>query len=170
MNPEYLVIPPTLKRLMITRPMLERTRVLLARPGEQGLEAAVLWLGLVVSTIEARVDAVLFPRQIAYRTDEGLAVEIPVEEWTGIALRLPPGYFVLAKLHTHSADAYHSDMDAANPYMRHEGAFAITVPCFARCPFDTFEGWSVNIFCQQQWARIDRSEFAQTIVVEQAYS
>jgi hypothetical protein len=165
MSAPFLVIPPTLKRLTVTPGLLEESRTLLAGPGEQGLEAAVFWLGRVGSATEARVEAVHFPQQVAYRTEQGLAVEILAEAWTETALRLPPGAFVLAKLHTHGEDAYHSPVDEANPYMRYEGAIAITVPYFARLPFDGFEGWSVNLFREGRWVAVAAADIPRTMVM-----
>lgn len=165
MNAPFLVIPPTLQRLTVTPGVLKESRTLLAGRGEQGLEAAVLWLGRVASNTEGRVEAVYFPRQVAYRTEDGLAVEILAEAWTALALRLPPGVFALAKLHTHGEHAYHSPVDEANPYMRYEGAIAITVPCFAQLPFDGFEGWSVNLFREGRWVEVAPADIPRTIAV-----
>jgi hypothetical protein len=167
MSDEYLIIPPTLQRLRVPRLALEETRELLALSGAEGLEAVVLWLGSVVSATEARVEEVYFPRQIAYYSIYGLAVEIPVEEWTELALRLSPGQFVLAKLHTHSTRAYHSDVDAANPYLCHEGAISITVPDFASAPLADLTGCSVNVLRGQRWIELRSYEIRQMINVEE---
>ncbi len=164
----FLVIPQTLQRLVIQRSLVENTRVLLAGPGEAGFEAAALWLGSVLSEVEARVEEVYFPRQIVYRTAYGLAVEIPLEEWTDLALRLPTGLFVLAKLHTHAGAAYHSDVDAANPYLCHEGAISITVPNFAQAPLGGLEECSVNVLRQGRWRELSRAEIRQMIIIEEA--
>lgn len=163
----FLVIPPTLRRLLIAKSLLEETMVLLAGPGEAGLEAVVLWLGSVVSPFDARVGETYFPRQIGYSTALGLAVEISVEEWTDLALRLTPGHFVLAKVHSHAGMAYHSDVDAANPYLCHEGAIAITVPYFASSPIGSLDGWSVNVLRNQRWIELRLCDINRTIIVEE---
>lgn len=170
MSHAFLVIPPTLCRLSIPAAVLADTRELLAEPGERRLEAAVLWIGHVVSDFEARVDAVYFPYQIAYRIGNGLAVEIPVEEWTKLALRLPPGVFVLAKLHTHADEAYHSDVDAANPYLCHEGAISITVPHFAHDPLDDLACCSVNVLRGGEWYELTRSGVKRMFIIEKDVS
>jgi hypothetical protein len=167
MERPFLVIPLTLRRLVVTRSLVEDTRVLLARSGERGFEATTLWLGPVLSEVEARVEEVYFPQQIVYRTEYGLAVEIPVDEWTELALRLPPGRFVLAKLHTHAGLAYHSDVDAENPYLCHEGAVSITVPDFARESLGGLEECSVNVLRQGRWRELSMAESKQTIIVEE---
>ncbi len=168
MGGPVLVIPPTLRQLIVPRRVLEETHILLSGPGEEGCEATVLWLGTVVTAVAARVEAAYFPRQVAYRARFGLAVEIPVEEWTDLALRLPARRFVLAKLHTHAGRAYHSEVDAANPYLCHEGAIAITVPNFARGPLGGLEGWSVNALREGQWVELRPGEVARTILIEEA--
>ncbi len=166
MGEPFLIIPRTLRCLTVKRSLVDYTRVLLARSGERGFEATVLWLGPVLSEVEARVEEVYFPQQIVYRTEYGLAVEIPVEEWTELALRLPPGRFVLAKLHTHAGPAYHSDADAENPYLCHEGAISITVPGFAQAPLGGLEECSVNVLRQGSWRELSVAETKQTIIVE----
>jgi len=165
MTDQILVIPPTLRHLFIPRGVLEDSRLHLADPGAQGYEAVVLWLGSVLSPTEAQVEHVYFPCQIAYRIDDGVAIEIPVEEWTDLALRLPTGLFVLAKLHTHPGAAYHSATDAANPYLNHEGAVSITVPHFAQNPLDNLYSCSVNVLRQGRWIEISPSEVAETFTI-----
>lgn len=165
MSTKFLVIPPTLNRLIVPQSIVLGSAALLAEPGVEGFEAAVLWLGTIVSAHEARVTAPYFPRQYTYRSADGLAVEIPVAEWTALALRLPPGLFVLAKLHTHGTSAYHSHVDAANPYLSHEGAVAITVPDFARNPLADFTGCSVNIMRNHRWVELTAHEVRQLLTV-----
>ncbi|HEU5377641.1 MAG TPA: hypothetical protein VFV38_19630 [Ktedonobacteraceae bacterium] len=165
MTDQILVIPPTLHHFFVPRWVLQESRLLLAGPGAQGDEAAVLWLGSALSPTEARVEHAYFPRQIAYRSDDGVAIEIPIEEWTNLALQLPPGQFVLAKLHTHPGAAYHSKTDAANPYLNHEGAVSITLPYFAQLPFDNLERCSVNVLRQGRWIEISPSEVAEAFTI-----
>ncbi len=165
MTDQILVIPPTLRHFFVPRWVLQDSRLLLAGPGAQGYEAVVLWLGSVLSPTEARVEHVYFPRQIAYRSDDGVAIEIPIEEWTELALRLPPGQFVLAKLHTHPGTAYHSETDAANPYLNHEGAVSITIPHFAHIPLDDLYSCSVNVLRQGRWIEISPSEVGATFTI-----
>ncbi len=167
MGQSFLVIPKTLRRLMVKGSLVEHSRELLACSGERDFEAVVLWLGTVLSEVEARVEHIFFPRQIVYRTEYGLAVEVPVEEWTELALRLPPGWFVLAKLHTHAGAAYHSDVDAENPYLCHEGAISITVPGFAQAPLGNLEECSVNVLHGGRWRELSVAEVGQAIIVEE---
>ena len=165
MTDQILVIPPTLRHFFVPRWVLQDSRLLLAGPGVQGDEAVALWLGSVLSPTEARVEHVYFPRQIAYHSDDGVAIEIPIEEWTNLALQLPLGMFVLAKLHTHPGAAYHSETDAANPYLNHEGAVSITIPHFAQLPLDNLYRCSVNVLRQGRWIEISPSEVAEAFTI-----
>jgi hypothetical protein len=161
----FSVIPPTLDTLRIPRHILRQTQALLTGPGERGFEAVVLWLGYVISETEAHVEVAYFPRQVTYKTEGGLAVEIPVEEWTQLALALPRGTFVLAKIHTHGSEAYHSETDASNPYLNHEAAISIVVPFFARGPFEHLEHCSVNVFQAGQWIELTPNEIQRRFIV-----
>lgn len=82
MSAPFDAIPPTLEQFVVPMSVLQETRELLAGPGIEGYEAVVLWLGVIVSAIEARVLAAYLPRQITYKTRRGLAVEIPPDERT----------------------------------------------------------------------------------------
>src|SRR6266852_6546063 len=108
MTGQILVIPPTLRHFFVPRWVLQDSRLLLAGPGAQGYEAVVLWLGSVLSPTEARVEHVYFPRQIAYRSDDGVAIEIPIEEWTDLALRLPFFFVVTATTDIYTLSLHHS--------------------------------------------------------------
>ncbi len=167
MSSPFLVIPPTLARWFVPRQALNDTRDMLADPGQEGHEAAVLWLGWVMSETAAQVATVYFPHQVAYHTEEGVAVEIPVEEWTDLALRLPPGAFVLAKVHTHPGVAYHSEADVANPYLSHEGAVSITVPDFARAAMHNLMSCSVNVFRIGQWQEMSPVDIQRAFIIEE---
>lgn len=166
MKTPFLVIPPTLQRVVVPKRVLAESQALLAEPGEQGLEAVVLWLGSIVSSVTARVDSAHFPRQLSYRTPVGLAVEIPIEAWTALVLQLPPGRFILAKLHTHPGRAYQSEVDAANPFLCHEGALAITVPDFARLPLADPVEWSVSALRHQRWIELSPAQIQRSILIE----
>jgi hypothetical protein len=130
------VIPPTLRRYRVEAETIELTGEFLARRGEAGLEATVLWLGRVVDPETAEVIAPFAPEQIAYRSEEGVAVEVTQDGLSELISELPDGVFVLCRVHSHPGAAYHSDTDDENMIIGHPGAISIVVPHFAREPID----------------------------------
>lgn len=118
----------------LTQPILGETWELLREPGSEGLEGVVLWLGRVSAADRADVLAPFFPPQVAYRSEDGLAVEVPQDALTQIIGALPTGVRILARVHSHPTAAYHSPLDDRNMIIGHEGAISIVVPHFAKGP------------------------------------
>jgi hypothetical protein len=132
----YTRIPRTLRRYRLRRRTLEETRAFLLERGVNGLEAVVLWLGSIVDDDTAEISAAYVPEQIAYRTDEGVAVEVTQDGLTRLISALPPGVFVLVRIHSHPGEAYHSELDDMNMLISHEHAISVVVPNFAIEPID----------------------------------
>jgi len=136
-------VPATLEYFKVPRRVLDDTGELLAERGRLGLEAVVLWIGRVEDSRRASILAAVRPGQIAYRGEEGCAVEVPPDALSEIIRLLHDGTFVLARVHTHPGAAYHSDVDDSNMLIAHDGAISIVVPRFAIDPVDLAE-CSVN--------------------------
>lgn len=136
-------VPATLSRYRLPRSVIEDTGQLLRERGEQGLEAVVLWVGRVDTPEQATIMGAVRPGQIAYRGEDGCAVEVPPDALSEIISLLPEGMFVLARIHSHPTAAYHSKVDDTNMLIAHDGAISIVVPDFARAPVDLMK-CSVN--------------------------
>lgn len=126
-----LTVPSTLDIYRLRRTVWPRTRELLRESGKHGHEAVVLWLGTVLDQTTAQITVAIAPRQIAYRSADGCAVEVPPQEIDRLVSALGPGQFVLARVHTHPSAAYHSPVDDQNRIISHVGAISIVVPYFA---------------------------------------
>ena len=127
-------LPTSTTIYRLTQAILDETWQMLRGPGEEQLEAVVLWLGQVHQSDRAEVLAPLFPPQVAYRSLDGLAVEIPQDVLTELIGALPAGVQILARVHSHPTEAYHSPLDDCNMVIGHEGAISIVVPRFATGP------------------------------------
>jgi hypothetical protein len=153
-----MIVPPTLRRFSVPGRVLEDTRALLAEPGEDGLECIVVWIGRPRDAETADVLWALRPRQIAYRSDEGLAVEVPPEALLELISGLPEDTAILVRVHTHPTDAYHSPLDDTNMLISHQGAVSIVVPWFAREPI-MLDRCSVNVLDHGRgWHELSPSE------------
>lgn len=123
---------PTLATVYeVSQAVLDETWEFLRRRGEERLEAVVLWLGHVDAADRACVLGALVPPQVAYRSEHGLAVEVPQDVLTELIAALPGGVRILVRVHSHPTDAYHSELDNRNMLIGHEGAISIVVPFFA---------------------------------------
>lgn len=138
-----LVVPPTLHRYRVPAGVVRETEAFLSERGRFGVEGTCVWLGRVTGEVEATIDSLYVPEQIAYRTDSGLAVTVTRAGLQGLTTSLEPGTFVLARVHSHGGEPYHSDTDDANMLVSHQGAISIVVPNLAREPIELTE-CSVN--------------------------
>lgn len=158
-------VPATLRSYAIPEAVLTETRDVLSMRGEKGLEAVVLWLGRPVTDTDAEILAAYVPEQIAYRSDEGVAVEVTQEGLTALISALPRGVFVLCRVHSHPHGAYHSDTDDRNMLISHPGAISIVVPNFASEPI-TLSGCSINeLHHGAGWRELPAAEVAERFTV-----
>lgn len=130
------VLPDTLESYLLGNGLLPDTRRLLRDSGEHGHEAVVLWIGTVQDATTAHVSGAIRPRQVAYRSDLGCAVEVPPDAIADLVAALPDRHFVLARVHTHPGEAYHSAVDDRNLLIAHRGAISVVVPEFAADPLN----------------------------------
>lgn len=151
----YLKIPPTLRNYIVPQHVLEQTREFLRSRGDQGVEGVVLWLGEIVDDEMGLVLAAYIPKQVGYRSELGVAVEVTQEGLTRLIADLPEGVFVLVRVHSHPTDAFHSDLDNDNMLISHANAISVVVPDFARDPI-VLERCSVNELRQDTgWVELD---------------
>jgi proteasome lid subunit RPN8/RPN11 len=159
-------IPPTLRRYVVRPETIDRTRDFLAERGERGYEATVLWLGRITDESTAEIVCPYAPEQVAYRSEDGVAVEVTAKGLSALISALPDGVFVLCRVHTHPGDAYHSDTDDQNLIIAHPGAISIVVPDFARSPI-ALTRCSVNeLGPDGRWRELSTDEIGERFEVE----
>lgn len=120
--------------LELAEHVLDQTHDVLRKYGQHGYEGLVLWVGSVRGTV-ARVEQVVVPEQNPIRNESGVGyfVEAPVlfklsKHLESSKLRL------LAQVHSHPTDAYHSDTDDRYAIVTENGGFSLVVPDFAVRP------------------------------------
>lgn len=127
-----------LVRLVVPVTLAEESQELLRESGKHEFEALVLWAGRA-RTGEAGVfdvELVLMPRQYAMRTDDGVAVMVEGDALFDMNVALNErGLRLLAQLHSHPGDAYHSETDDRYSVVTARGGLSLVVPDFARGGF-----------------------------------
>lgn len=99
--------------------------------GKRGNEGFALWIGHRVGTA-FHVNEALIPEQRGLRFDTGVCVTVSGEEMFRINRYLyQTGRELVAQLHSHPTDAYHSETDDTYPIATTAGAFSLVVPDFA---------------------------------------
>jgi hypothetical protein len=115
--------------------VIHATQSHLRAAGVRGLEGMALWAGqLDGETFHVR-EAVI-PRQQGHRTEHGLAVSVPGDELHRINIWLHRNRLrLIAQIHSHPTEAYHSDTDDRYAIATALGSLSIVVPDFAVRPF-----------------------------------
>jgi hypothetical protein len=161
-----MIVPPSLCHFTVPRQVLADTRAMLAEPGERGLEAIVVWIGRPSDDEHAEVLWAARPSQVAYRSEEGLAVEVRPDDLLDLISSLPEGTAILARVHTHPGEAYHSALDDTNMLISHQGAVSIVVPDFAREPI-ALERCSLNVLDHDRgWVELTPAQIRERFEVE----
>ena len=112
---------------VVPQRILKNSALLLRSLSSGVRESAILWTGTCLNT-EARVRRIVVPRQ----TSNAVRFDVSLEERLKIASQLNrSGEMLLAQLHTHPKEAFHSAIDDQLALPRHTGAISIVIPDFA---------------------------------------
>src|SRR5437764_13990209 len=123
------------KRVIVTPACVEAAHSHLRRVGQQGLEGFALWAGECDSDTFL-VRANIIPEQSGLRSDLGVCVVVAGDELHRINVWLyEHGMTLIAQLHSHPDEAYHSRTDDTYPIATTIGSLSLVIPYFAREPF-----------------------------------
>jgi hypothetical protein len=144
-----------LHTIWVSPALLVETRSLLLSPAKHGFEGFVLWAGARTAPGEFTISRAIFPVQRPSRTPFGLMVEVPGEELD----RLNRECYrrreaLIAQVHTHPGEAYHSELDDAKPLVASEGCISIVVPDFAREELKNLMHAAVYRLQQGEWREL----------------
>jgi hypothetical protein len=155
-----------IRAVLTPRVAILETLDALQEPGEEGLEAMVLWLGRVSSDGRARITRTYVPRQTAYRSKEGLSLRVELDEMEVIGELLQrSGDSIIAQVHSHPTLAYHSGLDDAKPVVTENGAFSIVVPFFGYASLLDLAACAVYQLQEGEFVRLPASQVAHLFVI-----
>jgi hypothetical protein len=124
------------KLLRVPRRVVAETWRALRMFGGEGNEGLVLWLGRIDAT-SATIVAALSPPQASIRNETGVGYFVTSETLFELNRSLHrTGLRLIAQVHSHPTEAYHSDTDDAYAIVTADGGFSIVVPDFAAEPPD----------------------------------
>jgi len=126
----------SIQRLYVPSTLALEVHAHLAYTGDLGLEGFALWAG-VAQEDTFLVQHAIIPAQHGLRSADGLCVTVDGAELHRINVWLFEHYLTLiAQLHSHPTEAYHSPTDDAFCVVTAVGCLSIVVPDFASQPFD----------------------------------
>lgn len=125
--------------------------------GKRGAECLVLWLGHAESD-NAHVCRAVVPEQEAISDEDGVGYF--VSSCTLFALNralAETGLRLIAQVHSHPGEAYHSHADDRYAIVTSEGGLSLVVPDFGNAPEDP-ASWAVYRLGQGEWRELDEEE------------
>ena len=94
------------------------------------------------------------PRQISYKSDDGLCVRVAGSELHRLNVWLYEAQQVIgAQIHSHPMDAYHSDTDDAYPIATLDGSLSVVLPFFGRDGFGSSDIAAYRL-CRHGWLEV----------------
>jgi hypothetical protein len=148
----------------LTRTTLHVTVDALRDYGRQQCEGLVLWVGRIEGD-RAIIEASLVPEQNAIRSESGVGYFVEGPELFAINRMLSERKLrLLAQVHSHPTEAYHSSMDDRYALVTTEGGYSLVVPYFARGRA-ALEEWAVYRLREGRWTELSPREVGQTFVV-----
>lgn len=146
-----------LREIRVPRGVANDIHEFLRQRGTLGVEAVGFWAGIHAGDV-FDVEAAIIPDQKAASADEGLAVLIDGETLFDMNMLLHQrGWTLVAQIHSHPTDAYHSETDNDYSVMTRVGSLSIVVPDFARGAAEPTAWETFRLDSHGRWARLPRS-------------
>jgi hypothetical protein len=150
--------------LYLPMAVLRDTVGFLRAKGKEGHEGALLWLGTYHGT-RAVVVEVYFPVQTPIVSDQGLGYFVDGDDLFRLSKYLfEHGLRLLAQVHSHPDDAYHSEADDLFAIASEENCLSLVVPSFGRR--GSVEGWAVHRLVDGAWVRLSAECWKKMLKVE----
>lgn len=153
------------EQVQVPRELAEAGQEYLREAGEQGFEGIVLWAGKQSDGIFL-VHQTIFPRQEGRRSSDGLCYVVDGDELFRINQHLyRHGHTLIAQVHSHPGEAYHSEVDDTYAVASTEGCLSIVIPDFAIRPFSVTDCAVFRLRAGQVWAAQSQGEVAKLVQV-----
>lgn len=153
-----------IERVLLPRRLADDVQRRLRAAGERGFEAFALWVGCLDRSLFTVTTAIV-PEQTASRTPDGVCVRVNGDELHRINVWLhEKSVRLIAQIHTHPTDAYHSDTDDTYAIATTAGCLSIVIPNFARDDFQVDRCAVYRINSVGAWVPLSK-EAARTLIV-----
>jgi len=139
--------------------LLEETQVLIRNSSSHGREAYCVWVGQLHDG-RGRVEAVWPVAASAGAAHAHISIDDVLALSDKVASR---GWFILAQLHSHPGNAFHSPIDDQHPISNKPGFISVVVPNFGTDPTGVGWAWFVLIGAGR-WRQLADREVARLFV------
>ena len=152
-------------RVIVPHNKAEAAHSHLRKIGRQGSEAVALWVG-VVRENSFEVRETIIPKQTPQRTPTGILFTVSPQELHRINVWLHENEMqIIAQLHSHPQEAYHSELDDELPLATTVGCLSLVIPNFARDPFSLRRCAIYRLIPDQGWTQLSPAETARLIAI-----
>ena len=142
---------------------VEKAYSFLRMAGEKAYEAVALFAGSVEGR-KAEVKEVILPEQRSFKLKSGLMYKVDGEELHRINIWLYENKLkLLAQIHSHPTEAYHSEADDEFPIISTVGGLSIVVPNFASGKMNYMDWAYYRLSESASWDELDESAIKQLI-------
>jgi hypothetical protein len=142
-------------RVLVPRSLAEESNERLREVGRQKCEGFALWTGRRDGQ-EFLVEETIVPAQTALRSEDGVCVTVDGAELFRLNVHLfETGRTLIAQLHTHPHEAYHSDTDDTYPIATTAGALSLVIPDFAKHAFSLARCAVFRLCPQEGWVELE---------------
>ncbi len=145
------------RSITVDRKVVHGTLDALQEFGSDGLERLVLWLGLIEPG-RAHVIKAFVPVQESVAGEEGLGYFVSGQTLFKLNRGLAEtGLRLIAQVHSHPSEAYHSEADDRYAIVTAEGGLSLVVPDFGNAAPDP-SSWAVYRLTDGVWVGLNPSE------------
>jgi len=139
--------------IRIPRDKIAEAYKLMRFAGSKSVEGMALFAGKQKGNTFEILETII-PRQNSYRLESGLMYAVDADELHRINVWLfNNGFRIIAQIHSHPNEAYHSETDNQYPIVATIGGISIVVPRFASDPID-IDNWAVyRLSPQNLWEK-----------------
>lgn len=153
------------QRVFVPRELADAAQEHLRDAGDLGFEGLALWAGRREDS-SIFVEQTIIPKQRGLRSDEGLCYHVDADELNRINHHLyEHGHVLIAQLHSHPDEAYHSPVDDEYAIAATYGALSLVVPDFAVRPFALEDCATYRLLPEVGWTRLEGNEVENLITL-----
>lgn len=151
--------PYAVQHVTINRAIIQQMLQTMQEFGSRGWELLTLWVGEIEPKEgEARVVQAFIPKQKPISSEDGVGYFVESETLFQLNRDLSEsGLRLIAQVHSHPQEAYHSEADDRYAIVTAEGGLSLVVPNFGDAPADP-NAWAVYRLHGRDWRELNANE------------
>lgn len=145
------------RRIAIPKEVLKKTMDAVREAGNGNMERFCLWLAPRSENHNVRISELYIPEQ--YSSPSGGRVIISENALEDLNRYLfAKGLAIVAQVHSHPEEAFHSWIDDLEYIATTEGSYSIVIPYFGRVWFSDITKFAFYVLHDGDWIEMDRDE------------